>query len=113
MASKFEKNLKKYAELAIRVGVNLRPGQRLLVRAPSPYGVAFEHAPLVHHIAESAYKAGARLVDVFWGDEQMELIRFAQAPRDSFTEYPRWKAIGPLDYAERGDAILTISATDP
>ena len=66
MASKFEKNLKKYAELAIRVGVNLRPGQRLLVRAPSPYGVAFEHAPLVHYIAESAYKAGARLVDVFW-----------------------------------------------
>ena len=113
MASKFEKNLKKYAELAIRVGVNLRPGQRLLVRAPSPYGVAFEHAPLVHYIAESAYKAGARLVDVFWGDEQMELIRFAQAPRDSFTEYPRWKATGPLDYAERGDAILTISATDP
>ena len=93
--------------------MNLRPGQRLLVRAPSPYGVAFEHAPLVHYIAESAYKAGARLVDVFWGDEQMELIRFAQAPRDSFTEYPRWKATGPLDYAERGDAILTISATNP
>jgi len=93
--------------------VNLRPGQRLLVRAPAPYGVAFEHAPLVHYIAEAAYKAGARLVDVFWGDEKMELIRFANAPRDSFAEFPRWKATGPLDYAEKGDAILTISATDP
>ena len=113
MPSKFEKNLQKYAELAVRVGLNLRPGQRLLVRAPSPYGVAFEHAPLVHFIAEAAYKVGARLVDVFWGDEQMELLRFAHAPRDSFAEFPRWKATGPLDYAERGDAILTISATDP
>lgn len=93
--------------------MNIRPGQRLLVRAPSPYGVAFEHAPLVHYIAEAAYKAGARLVDVFWGDEKMELIRFAHAPRDSFAEFPRWKANGPLEYAEKGDAILTISATDP
>lgn len=113
MASKFERSLQKYAELAIRVGVNLRPGQRLLVRAPSPYGVAFEHAPLVHYITEAAYQAGARLVDVFWGDEQMELIRFAHAPRHSFAEFPKWKLLIPLEYAERGDAILTISATDP
>ena len=83
------------------------------MRAPAPYGIAFEHAPLVRYIAESAYKAGARLVDVFWGDEQLELIRFAHAPRDSFAEFPRWKASGPLEYAERGDAILTISATNP
>jgi aminopeptidase len=113
MATKFERNLQKYAELAVRVGLNLRPGQRLLVRAPSPYGVAFEHAALVRYVAEAAYKAGARLVDVFWGDEQMELIRFAHAPRDSFAEFPKWKLAIPLEYAERGDAILTISATDP
>ncbi|RJP48026.1 MAG: aminopeptidase [Anaerolineaceae bacterium] len=113
MATKFEQNLQKYAELAVRVGLNLRPGQRLLVRAPSPYGVAFEHAPLVRYVAEAAYKAGARLVDVFWGDEQMELIRFAHAPRDSFAEFPKWKLAIPLEYAEHGDAILTISATDP
>ena len=83
------------------------------MRAPSPYGVAFEHAPLVRYVAEAAYKAGARLVDIFWGDEQMELIRFAHAPRDSFAEFPKWKLAIPLEYAERGDAILTISATDP
>jgi aminopeptidase len=83
------------------------------VRAPSPYGVAFEHAPLVRYVAEAAYKAGARLVDVYWGDEQMELIRFAHAPRDSFAEFPKWKLAIPLEYAEHGDAILTISATDP
>lgn len=83
------------------------------MRAPSPYGVAFEHAALVHYIAEAAYKAGARFVDVIWGDEQTELIRFAHAPRDSFAEFPHWKLAAPLEYAERGDAILTISATDP
>jgi aminopeptidase len=113
MATKFQKDLQKYAELAVRVGVNLRPGQRLLVRAPSPYGVAFEHAELVHYVAQAAYQAGARYVDVMWGDEEMERIRFAHAPKDSFAEFPKWKVVGPLEYAERGDAILTISATDP
>lgn len=76
-------------------------------------GAAFENDALVHCIAESAYKAGARYVDVIWGDEQMELIRFAHAPRDSFTEFPRWRLLGPLEYAERGDASLAISASDP
>ena len=113
MASKFEQNLQKYAELAIRVGVNLRAGQRLLVRGGAAFGVAHDLAPLVHYITENAYKAGARLVDVMWGDEETELIRFRYAPRDSFTEFPRWKATGPLDYAERGDAVLSISATNP
>lgn len=113
MATKFQKDLQKYAELAVRIGLNLRPGQRLLVRAPSPYGVAFEHAPLVHFVTEAAYKAGARYVDVMWGDEKMELLRFAHAPRDAFNEFPKWKVNAPLEYAERGDAILTISATDP
>ncbi len=108
MTSKFDRSLQKYAELAVRVGVNLRPGQRLLVR-----GASFEHETLVHFIAEAAYKAGARLVDVLWANEKMDLIRFAHAPRDSFAEFPKWKLLGPLEYAERGDAILSISATDP
>jgi aminopeptidase len=108
MATKFQKDLQKYAELAVRVGVNLRPGQRLLVR-----GASLETAPLVHFIAEAAYKAGARLVDVMWGDEQMTLLRFAHAPRDSFAEFPKWWLTGPLEYAERGDAILSISAVNP
>jgi aminopeptidase len=108
MATKFQKDLQKYAEIAVRIGVNLKAGQRLLVR-----GASFEHEALVHYIAEAAYKAGARLVDVFWANEQMDRIRFAHAPRDSFNEFPKWKLLGPLDYAERGDAILSISAADP
>jgi len=50
---------------------------------------------------------------VMWGDEETELIRFRNAPRDSFTEFPHWKATGPLEYAERGDAVLSISGTNP
>ncbi|MBU8909352.1 aminopeptidase, partial [Desertibacillus haloalkaliphilus] len=32
--STFQENLEKYAELAVKVGVNIQPGQTLVVRTP-------------------------------------------------------------------------------
>lgn len=88
--------------------MNLQPGQRLLVR-----GAALEHKELVRFIAEAAYKAGARIVEVFWFDDQLERIRFTHAPRDSFNEFPKWRLTSLLEYAERGDATISISSADP
>ena len=34
MSNSFQKNLEQYADLAVRVGVGLQKGQRLLVRSP-------------------------------------------------------------------------------
>ena len=52
------------------VGLNLQPGQRLLIIGPvANGGVSLEAAPLVRHIAASAYRAGAALVETIWGDE--------------------------------------------
>ncbi len=99
--------LQKYADLAIRVGVNLQPGQRLLIRAP------IEAAPFVHLAVASAYRAGARLVDVYYLDDQVTLARYRYAPRDSFEEYPDYLAKGREEYARAGDAFLAIHAEDP
>jgi len=108
MTLTFEQKLQNYAELAIRVGLNLQPGQRLMIRrAP------IDCAPLVRALAAGAYKAGARLVDVMWQDEQLTLTRFQHAPRDSFTEYPAWRAEGLLQAVRRGDAVLSLHGTDP
>ena len=49
-------------------------------------GVSLEAAPLVRALAASAYRAGASLVEVTWGDEAILLDRFAHAPRGSFAE---------------------------
>ncbi|GAJ21510.1 unnamed protein product, partial [marine sediment metagenome] len=35
MSSEFEKKLEKYAEVILKVGLNLRPKQRLLIGGPS------------------------------------------------------------------------------
>ena len=53
MPGDFESNLKKYGELAVRVGLNLQPDQRLIVRAP------IAAAELVRAVAASAYDSAA------------------------------------------------------
>jgi aminopeptidase len=109
----FQKQMAAYAELAVKVGLNLQPGQKLLIRGPLTYGVPFSAAPLVREIARSAYRAGARLVDVIWGDEQMDLIRFNNAPAGSFSEFSDWKADGPYEHVKGGNATMTITGMNP
>jgi aminopeptidase len=106
-ASDFEQNLQKYAELALKVGVNLQPNQRLVIVAP------LEAAPLVRLVTTSAYQAGCRLVDAIWDDDPLTLIRFQHAPRDSFEEFPAWFYPAIENYIKHGDALLGIAGADP
>ncbi len=109
----FEQKLEKYAEVAIRSGINLRPGQRLLIGTPALRGVPLATAPLVRALVRQAYKAGARFVDVIWDDPESWRLRFEHAPRNSFDEYHTWKVDVARDYAEKGDAIITVTGADP
>ena len=113
MDNTFQSNLKIYAELAIQVGLNLQPGQKLILQAMKYGGVPIQTAPLVRELAEDAYKAGATLVDVLWRDDDLNLIRFEHAPRDSFEEFPGWQSQAILEVIENGGAMLSISAIDP
>lgn len=107
MSKDTELMLAKYADLIVHIGLNVRAGQKVLVRAP------VQSAPFVQKVTASAYKAGARLVDVLYGDDQVTLARFQHAPRDSFEEFPAWRSKVIEEYAANGDAILSIYAEDP
>ncbi len=105
--------LRKYAEAVVKVGLNLRAGQRLIITNAVARGVPPAARPFVHEVAKAAYAAGARFVDVIWGDEEMLRIRLQNAPADSFNEYPKWHVNGILDMIRNGDALLSIYANDP
>jgi len=113
MDTNFQTNLKKYADLAVNVGLNLQPGQKLILQALKYGGVPIQTAPLIREIVTSAYQAGSPLVDVLWRDDDINLIRFEHAPRDSFEEFPAWQSKGILEVVENGGAMLSISAFDP
>lgn len=103
----FDQMLGKYADVVVKIGLNLRKGQRLLVRA------MLEAAPFIRKVVESAYKAGAQYVDVLWTDEQLTRIRFEQADPDSITEVPNWIVARFEEYYERGDAELAVTSINP
>lgn len=103
----FEKNLEKYAELVVKVGVNIQPGQILIVNAP------IETADLTRLIVAKAYDAGAKYVQVDWDDERVTRIRYEHAPGDSFGYYPQWQADAMEQLAAGGGAILRIKVPDP
>ncbi len=103
-----------YAELIVKVGLNLRAGQRLLIIGPlASGGVSLEAAPLVRRVAASAYRAGAPLVETIWGDEALQLTRFREAPREAFGDVSAWLPDALGQHASAGHAVLSIYANDP
>lgn len=107
MTPDFERALDAYAELIVKIGLNLRAGQRLLIRAP------LEAAPLVRRVAIHAYDNGSRLVEAVWSDPDLLLARFNHAPAESFTEVSAWPIRAGLEYAENGHAFLSVGGVDP
>lgn len=105
--STFEQKLEKYAELGVKIGVNIQPGQTLVVNAP------ISAAEFVRLVTILAYEAGAKNVHVEWGDEELTKIKFEKAPDEAFKEYPMWKAKGYEDMAKEGCAFLFIVSNNP
>ena len=103
----FEQYLKKYAELIVKIGVNLQKGQILVINSP------IECAAFTRDVAKIAYECGAKNVHVEWIDEELSLIKYLKAPEEALEEYPSWKAKGYEELAKQGAAFLSISASDP
>ena len=103
----FDEKLKKYAELIVKVGLNVQEGQKVVVRA------GHNTVALVREITAAAYKAGSPLVTVVWSDEQLGKIRQQYAPRDSFDRAPTWMFEGIAQEIREGAAYLQVAGADP
>ena len=114
MTADFERTLETYGDLAVKIGLNLRAGQRLLIIGPlANGGVSLQAAPLVRQVAASAYRAGAQLVEAVWGDESLQLTRFTHAAPETFDQYSQWFPKALVEHVEAGHAVLSIYANDP
>ena len=95
--------LSDYARLAVRVGLNLQPGQVLAVNA------LLEHAPLTHAVAREAYSAGALYVDVLYTDQHVRRAHIEGADEDALDWSPPWLVKRLDDLGEHGGALLGIT----
>ena len=98
----------RYAELAVRVGANVQPGQLVDVIA------RVDHAPLVGAVARAAYAAGASYVDVLYSDLHLRRALIEGAEDEVLSWTPPWllsraKTIG----AERGAVVALTGEAEP
>lgn len=101
--------LRKYAEFAVKIGVNPQPGQTMLINCP------VEYAHLARLCAQVAYDAGASEVVVFYNDEALSRIRMERTGVEVLEDVKPWINRRYLDYYESkgGACILHIIAEDP
>src|SRR3569832_468826 len=99
--------LDRLAEVAVKVGLGLRPGQDLLPTAPA---IAL---PLARRIAVHAYKAGAGLVTPILSDEEMTLARYRYGHDSSFDRSAGWLYEGMAKAFSENTARLAIVGDNP
>ncbi|MCJ2114429.1 aminopeptidase [Methylobacterium sp. E-025] len=105
--SAHEERLDRLATVAVRVGLNLQPGQELVLTAP------LDALPLARAITAEAYRAGASLVTTLLGDDAATLARFAHASDAAFDTAAGWLYAGMAEAYRNGAARLAISGDDP
>ena len=97
----------KLAELAVKVGLGLKPGQDLLLTAP------IEALPLVRRVAVHAYKAGAGLVTPFYSDPEVTLARYRHGADEAFDHAADWLYNGMGEAFDKNTARMAIVGDDP
>jgi aminopeptidase len=103
----FEQNLNRLAEVAVRAGLGLAPGQELVMTA------TLDAIPLARRITEHAYKASASLVTALFTDEESALLRFRYGPDAGFDAAASWLYEGMAQAYRSGAARLAITGSDP
>lgn len=103
----FEEKLQAYAELTVKIGVNIQPGQYLLVNT------SVDALDFVRLVVKESYKAGAGRVHVNFSDEKIDCAYFDHASDEEFNRFPEWIVKMNDELIERKGALLIIDATDP
>jgi len=103
----FEEKLAEYADLAVRVGINVQPGQYVLVNTTTD---TLEFTRLV---VKKAYEAGAKRVHVNFTDGPISRAFYELAPDSEMNEFPAWMVAQREELIEQQGALLWIDAEDP
>ena len=114
MVPDFAPQLRRYAEVIVRTGLNLQRGQRLVITDPFDLqGVSRDAAPLVEAVGTAALVAGGAGVDVIWGDP-VRLRAAAEAWPDREFERQLDETTTRLATAVAGGyALLFLQSYDP
>ena len=99
-----DERLERYAELVVRVGANVQPGQEVFLLPK------VEHRELARALARQAYKAGASYVHVRYQDSHVLKAMIGLGPDEALTYSPEWLKV--FFGAMSGNAMIATTG-DP
>ena len=100
--------LSRYAKVTVKIGLNVQPGQQVIIQAPV---IAM---PLVRLVTDEAYKAGASLVIPILNDEYMQLSRFKNTQDEKYYDVgANWLEDGIAKAFGDNAARLVILGNNP
>ncbi len=103
----FETKLDRLAEVAVKCGLGLAPGQEVVMTA------SVDALPLVRRITEHAYRAGASLVTTLFTDDASTLLRYQYGADATFDAAAAWLYEGMAAAYKSGAARLAIASANP
>ena len=100
-------DLRKYARLIVRTGVNVQKGQPVVISS------SVDDAYFTKYVVEECYKAKAKSVTVEWGCDEVDKLVYKYTKVNVLKEMPEWR-ISKLKYrAETLPAMIHITSSDP
>ena len=105
--SALEPQLDRYAQLIVRRGAAVQPGQQLVLQAP------VESAAFARRVVRAAYEAGSGPVTVIWADDEVTRLGYEHVDIDYFQHTPRWKVEQLNGLAEAGATFVFLEGSDP
>ncbi|HCY0798537.1 TPA: aminopeptidase [Staphylococcus aureus] len=105
----YKEKLQQYAELLVKVGMNVQPKQPVFIRS------SVETLELTHLIVEEAYRCGASDVRVVYSDPTLKRLKFENESVEHFAnhEIKSYDVEARMDYVKRGAANLALISEDP
>ncbi|HEH7866944.1 TPA: aminopeptidase [Staphylococcus aureus] len=105
----YKEKLQQYAELLVKVGMNVQPKQPVFIRS------SVETLELTHLIVEEAYHCGASDVRVVYSDPTLKRLKFENESVEHFAnhEIKSYDVEARMDYVKRGAANLALISEDP
>ncbi|GAB3924396.1 aminopeptidase [Kribbella albertanoniae] len=100
--------LERFADLVVRVGVNVQPGQGVVINAD------LAQAEVARVVVERAYAAGASWVDVQWSDAITRRSDLLHSDLTTLTADRPWALERTRAWTDEGIAWITlVGTTDP
>lgn len=99
--------LRKYAQLAVKAGINIQKGQDVIIVAN------VDQEDLVVCLVEECYKNKANSVEVRWQSDRCTKVAYKKASVKSLSYVPEWRIEKEKEINRRLPCLIYVESSDP